>query len=668
MQRNAGTEAVETGLAPQCEQRITKEGAKGAMPSTMERRYVKIKCILKTGGRFLRYEAIDIKEGRECVWNTVETQSEAEAEELEGALERLKKNSCKSVGGVYMHFQEKQKVHFVTENIAKNRSIAYFVKELGSIPILLIRRWAMDVLAGAECLGADNVDFHAGRVFIDTSGGIGRAKLEGAWGSCMEAKKTGSAGLGEEGAQQNKAVHSFGILLLAMATGDFSCGDKTYLQTEKGEPLSEAHLQRTLPGRVVSIVNACLRDLVVSCLRPTAQIVMREIPLHHFFEEEASEKAFASEPCLCVQNMEELSDQSLVDEDFENALLSLEKKKAEESIYDKEKGVEVKARSVSDDVFSFQMHFFKTRKSIAFYFNEREDTVDSVMKEMEDEGLAEEKQVDAIKKHMERLIVMIKNTSEEESGKREDEYVHANGRGECGEGGKGAEASQRTPALSPAGSEEEKSSDAGRAESAEGEGHAREASEENIDYPFHEYRNSVGSEEFVMDVAAATKRVRSTAENWHGVLVRQDIQTVGELRLLVEEDWESLGLPVFASRAMKNMLYGKGNTPFKEKMQVEDEQMKEHKDSDSIEELLAEVAETCSRSKDTALEWLGKIRGHDVRTVGELKLLHECDWKMLGLSVFACRVVRNAIFRRSKFGRLAIKTSPRAEGQAPSQK
>lgn len=76
-----------------------------------------------------------------------------------------------------------------------------------------------------------------------------------------------------------------------------------------------------------------------------------------------------------------------------------------------------------------------------------------------------------------------------------------------------------------------------------------------------EYSNDVSIEEFVADVAALVNRSQEKAQEWLVKLKSEDILTVGDLRDLLEEDWASLGLTVFASRVMKNALKGKGAKP-----------------------------------------------------------------------------------------------------------
>lgn len=59
---------------------------------------------------------------------------------------------------------------------------------------------------------------------------------------------------------------------------------------------------------------------------------------------------------------------------------------------------------------------------------------------------------------------------------------------------------------------------------------------------------------FVNDAAKATNRSCKKASEWIQKLEDQDIMTVGDLRELLDEDWSSIGLTVFAIRALKNML------------------------------------------------------------------------------------------------------------------
>lgn len=77
------------------------------------------------------------------------------------------------------------------------------------------------------------------------------------------------------------------------------------------------------------------------------------------------------------------------------------------------------------------------------------------------------------------------------------------------------------------------------------------------DVVLREYPDNVAIEDFVSEVAMAYNRGLDKATEWLGRLKYEDIDTVGDLRKLQEEDWIKLGLTVFASRALKNAMNGK---------------------------------------------------------------------------------------------------------------
>jgi WNK lysine deficient protein kinase len=72
-----------------------------------------------------------------------------------------------------------------------------------------------------------------------------------------------------------------------------------------------------------------------------------------------------------------------------------------------------------------------------------------------------------------------------------------------------------------------------------------------------EYPDDCPVEEIVQDTVLATNRGPEKIVDWLAKLHAQDIVTVGDLRDLHEADWASLGLTVFASRALRNSLQGK---------------------------------------------------------------------------------------------------------------
>ncbi|KAG0419753.1 Serine/threonine-protein kinase pkpA, partial [Dictyocoela roeselum] len=162
------------------------------------------------------------------------------------------------------------------------------------------------------------------------------------------------------------------------------------------------------------------------------------------------------------------------------------------------------------------------------------------------------------------------------------------------------------------------------------------------------YSNETKMEHFVINVAKANDRSPEVAEEWIKILSENDIEIVRDLRILVDEDWDELKLPVFASRSLKNALYGKNKLPVKENEQVFNQNMKDFDEKESISAFVREICRSLDKENKADL-WETKLLNEDIRNVGDLRILHKDDWKKLNLTVFGSRVVKNYIFRKGKF-------------------
>lgn len=72
-----------------------------------------------------------------------------------------------------------------------------------------------------------------------------------------------------------------------------------------------------------------------------------------------------------------------------------------------------------------------------------------------------------------------------------------------------------------------------------------------------EFSHDTPIEELVQDTATAYNRGPDKSGEWLVKLKNQDIMTVGDLKDLQDSDWAGFGLTVFASRALRNRLFGK---------------------------------------------------------------------------------------------------------------
>jgi WNK lysine deficient protein kinase len=64
-------------------------------------------------------------------------------------------------------------------------------------------------------------------------------------------------------------------------------------------------------------------------------------------------------------------------------------------------------------------------------------------------------------------------------------------------------------------------------------------------------------EDLVNDTAMAYHRGPDKANEWLAKLKDQDIVTIGDLKDMQDSDWAGFDLTVFASRALRNRLFGK---------------------------------------------------------------------------------------------------------------
>lgn len=74
---------------------------------------------------------------------------------------------------------------------------------------------------------------------------------------------------------------------------------------------------------------------------------------------------------------------------------------------------------------------------------------------------------------------------------------------------------------------------------------------------FKDYENSMTIKEFLDDVCDLIGR-KELVSSWENKLLAQDIQTVGELKILHQEDWNRIDLSVFSYRILKNIIFRKG--------------------------------------------------------------------------------------------------------------
>lgn len=476
------------------------------------------------------------------------------------------------------------------------------------VPDVFLCTASRKILAAAICMEIARVK---GRVFLGTitirEDGVLYIHNDNVWKEI--------AGLPVSCVQtEEERVREIGMALLSLGSGKALQGISVFSDITA----QDEEVRHRILDQIIRLKVACFKEVIVNLLGSvyTPSLLEETLAMHFFYPEDEQE----IEPCRCATE-DYLDEEEGEDIYYKETIFGDPRKKTEE-IYDHEAGVTVKASTLDRNKFTFQMHFFKSSKKVSFSFNREADTVDNVVKEMEEEGLACESEIGLIKAHMETLIIKIDECVDEKRPEKKTEEQKKE-------------------------QKKEEGSPLQKRNMAESHSVLSDGSEESGEYSIRDFKDSQNINEFVAEVAACTKRGKCIAEEWGFLLRKQDIRTVGDLRMLIEEDWEMLGLSVFASRAMKNILYGESYTPYKEKMLKVDENMKEYTNENKVEDLLLETSQKHGRPELLSV-WLQKVKCQDIQTVGELKLLREEDWEQLGLTVFSYRAIRNAIFRHYK--------------------
>ncbi|KAI8642628.1 hypothetical protein BD408DRAFT_416248, partial [Parasitella parasitica] len=90
--------------------------------------------------------------------------------------------------------------------------------------------------------------------------------------------------------------------------------------------------------------------------------------------------------------------------------------------------------------------------------------------------------------------------------------------------------------------------------------------------------------------------------------------------------------------------------------------LEEYADDTDIELFVRDCAIASHRNVDKAHEWANKLKNQDIMTVGDLRDLHDEDWRGIGLTVFALRALKNML----KGKKQAITPSNNSDNGTPS--
>ncbi|KAI8826681.1 kinase-like domain-containing protein [Fimicolochytrium jonesii] len=549
------------------------------METSPNARYAKLNQVLGKGAYKVVYKAIDREEGYEVAWNTCQT-TKAEFMELSEEIEILKRVRHPNIIQFHDCWYNNTEFVFITE-LMTSGTLREYIRKLQIPNMKIVKRWARQILKGLSYLHSHDPpiihrDIKCDNIFINGAhgevkiGDMGTAKMKlGKKYTVIGTPEFMAPEMYEEKGYSEKVdIYAFGMALLEMVTGEYpynECKNAAQIYKKVSQGIKPECLTRVSDPEVLDLINNCIGN-----------------------------------------EHDRLSAQDIIEHPF----LALEP--------------EVVLIATEDKTHLTMQVVFKgmDRLSVKFEFNVDTDTAEEVVNEMIQEQVLPARYQHLITGEINRILREMNKPAPEEDKNREESRqqgwatrsnsVQNNTPSQSqppplSSDGSQQQSSQQQQSLSqqqslrhpppPQLSHSQQSilfhhthqspqtqnpgEDSISSNSEAGSILARKISlmdsrsnDEFADLPQKggseqqlkvslrsEYTDDRPIEELVMDTALATNRGTDKAYEWLAKLKDQDVMTVGDLRELHDEDWASLGLTVFASRALKNVLYGKPARP-----------------------------------------------------------------------------------------------------------
>ncbi|KAJ3035305.1 signal transducing kinase of the PAK [Rhizophlyctis rosea] len=493
-------------------------------------RYAKLNQVLGKGAYKVVYKAIDREEGYEVAWNTCQT-TKAEFMELSEEIEILKRVRHPNIIQFHDCWYNNMEFVFVTE-LMTSGTLREYIRKLQIPKTKIVKRWARQILKGLSYLHSHDPpiihrDIKCDNIFINGAhgevkiGDMGTAKMKlGKKYTVIGTPEFMAPEMYEEKGYSEKVdIYAFGMALLEMVTGEYpygECKNAAQIYKKVTQGIKPECLSRVTDPEVLDLINSCIGD-------ENDRLSAQQIIEHPFL---------AVEP--------------------EVVLVTTENKPH----------------------LTMQVVFKGMDKlSVKFEFNVDSDTAEEVVNEMIQEQVLPAKYQHLITGEINRILREMNRPPQEEDKREESRQSWArNSVTRTSLDEQHPPEVNRPPPISATRSDpsipvQSPAQDPHPPTSVTTGSLPRTTSqhepafEDFEGFPSKEYPDDKPIEELVRDTAIATNRGLDKASEWIARLQAQDVMTVGDLRELHDEDWGSLGLTVFAGRALKNALYGKKASP-----------------------------------------------------------------------------------------------------------
>ncbi|KAG0197963.1 hypothetical protein BGX28_008554 [Mortierella sp. GBA30] len=468
-------------------------------------RYAKLNSVLGKGAYKIVYKGIDREEGYEVAWNCFQT-TKQEYAELSQEVEILKRVRHPNIINFHDCWYSNTEFIFITE-LMTSGTLREYIRKLQSPNLKVVKRWCRQILKGLIYLHSYDPpiihrDIKCDNIFINGAhgevkiGDMGTAKMKiGKKYTVIGTPEFMAPEMYEEKGYSEKVdIYAFGMCLLEMVTGDYP-----YNECKNAAQIYKKVTQGLKPECLNRIIDPEVLSLIQHCLAPEHE---------RYSAQEAIEDPFLGvEPEVVVLSTNETKNHLMLQVVF--------------------KGMD--------------------KLSVKFEFNADTDTAEEVVNEMIEEQVLPQKYQRIITHDINRILRELAgiNDKKDSAGLTPSSPMLAtNGHSLGAVSHLALDAMVSPPPLART------ASNLSRKMSNPDWG-----AEEEI--PFKEYSMDAPIEDLVNDTAMAYHRGPDKAKEWLAKLKNQDIMTIGDLKDLQDSDWAGFDLTVFASRALRNRLFGK---------------------------------------------------------------------------------------------------------------
>ncbi|KAG0359538.1 kinase-like domain-containing protein [Gamsiella multidivaricata] len=469
-------------------------------------RYAKLNSVLGKGAYKIVYKGIDREEGYEVAWNCFQT-TKQEYAELSQEVEILKRVRHPNIINFHDCWYSNTEFIFITE-LMTSGTLREYIRKLQSPNLKVIKRWCRQILKGLIYLHSYDPpiihrDIKCDNIFINGAhgevkiGDMGTAKMKiGKKYTVIGTPEFMAPEMYEEKGYSEKVdIYAFGMCLLEMVTGDYP-----YNECKNAAQIYKKVTQGLKPECLNRIIDPDILSLIQHCLAPEHD---------RYSAQEAIDDPFLGvEPEVVVLSTNETTNHLMLQVVF--------------------KGMD--------------------KLSVKFEFNAVTDTAEEVVNEMIEEQVLPQRYKRIITHDINRILRELAGTGDKKDSagltpSSPMMIINGHSHGPISHLALDTIANSQTPPVRTVNHLNRKNSN------------SEWSVEEEI--PFKEYSMDAPIEDLVNDTAMAYHRGPDKANEWLAKLKNQDIMTIGDLKDLQDSDWAGFDLTVFASRALRNRLFGK---------------------------------------------------------------------------------------------------------------